>query len=209
MQTLPDLSELEHAQKDALIRVLWAQVQAMQATSLQLQVRVQELEGRLALNSKNSSKPPSTDGMNKPKPKPKSLRTEGQRPTGGQKGHTGSTLKQVAKPDTVVDHLPASSICDACQCPLSVLVLQEKRQVFEIPVVRAQVTEHRVYQSVCTCGKAHAGVFPPQVSAAVQYGPHALATMVYLNQHQMLPLARTAQLMRDTFVASCPAMRAR
>jgi len=197
MQTLPDLSELDHAQKDALIRLLWAQLQGMQATILQLQGRVQELEGRLALNSKNSSKPPCTDGLQKPQPK--SLRSAGQRPTGGQKGHTGRTLCQTATPDTVVDHAPQATVCDACQCPLTSLVVQEKRQVFDIPVVSAQVTEHRVLQSVCTCGKVHTGVFPAEVGASVQYGSNALATMVYLNQHQMLPVARTAQLMRDTY----------
>ena len=87
MTSLPDLSQLNHAQKDALILALWAQVQALTAqltlwTLLDSQIK--ELQARLSLNSQNSSNPPSSDGLNKPAPK--SLRKAGQRPTGGQKG---------------------------------------------------------------------------------------------------------------------------
>jgi len=68
MHTLPDLSELDNAQKDALIRQLWSQLLTVQATILQLHGRTQELEGRLALNCKNSSKPPSMDRIQKLQP---------------------------------------------------------------------------------------------------------------------------------------------
>ena len=77
-----------------------------------LQAKAQELEGRLSLNSKNSSKPPSSDGLNKPKPK--SLRKSQQRSSGGQAGHKGETLRQVDTPDTVVDHAPPAQ-CDMCE----------------------------------------------------------------------------------------------
>ena len=95
--TLPDLDRLSIADKDELIRTLFAQVQFLTGQVVQLSAQVTslsakvvELEGRLALNSRNSSKPPSTDGLNKPKPK--SLRLAGQNPTGGQQGHGGHTL---------------------------------------------------------------------------------------------------------------------
>ncbi|MCW8208561.1 IS66 family transposase, partial [Verminephrobacter aporrectodeae subsp. tuberculatae] len=74
-----------------------------------------ELQARLNLNSRNSSKPPSSDGLNKPQPK--SLRKAGQRPVGGQKGHKGHTLCQVAEPNMVVIHAPPEH-CDVCHGPL-------------------------------------------------------------------------------------------
>lgn len=95
MQSLPDLSALSDTQKDELIVVLWPLGQQVDL-SVQLsgmQQRNEYLEGHLALNSRNSSKPPSTDGLAKPKLAPKSLRQTGQRPSGGQKGHEGNTLR--------------------------------------------------------------------------------------------------------------------
>ena len=191
-----DLSHLSHAQKDELIHALEAQVQALTGQLLTLQKVVEKLQGQLALNSKNSSKPPSSDGLNKPKPK--SLRTAGQRPSGGQKGHQGQTLWQTQKPDFIETHMPAE-FCDLCQCSLTAAEVVETRQVFDIPVVAAQVTEHRLLQARCACGKLHRGEFPEQVSASVQYGPVVKAAMVHLTQHHMLPLQRTAELIGDFF----------
>lgn len=196
---LPDLSRLSESAKDDLIRELWAQVQefeGMKRLISSLQAQVEELQGRLALNSRNSSKPPSSDGMNKPAPK--SLRQGGQRPTGGQKGHPGSTLKKVAQPDKTVRHEPPSQ-CQACGQALSEQSVVETRQVFDLPPLRFEVTEHQVLQAQCTCGKVHRGEFPEGVSAPVQYGPQALAAMVHMSQHHMLPAQRTAALMGDFF----------
>jgi transposase len=189
MEPLPDLTRLSAAEKDALIEALWARVAALAAT-------VEELKGRLAKNSRNSSKPPSSDGLNKPKPK--SLRTRGEKPTGGQKGHTGHTLKRVAQPDRIQTHPPASQ-CDTCDRPLDTAVVVETRQVFDLPPLRCEVTEHQVLEAQCTCGKVHRGTFPAAVSAPVQYGPHSKAAVVQLSHHHMLPLARTGELMGDLF----------
>jgi hypothetical protein len=101
MDKLPDLERLSVADKDELIRALFAQVTALTA-------KVAELEGRLSLNSRNSSKPPSTDGMSKPKPK--SQRQPGQHPTGGQTGHSGHTLKKAAQPDHTETHRPPARL---------------------------------------------------------------------------------------------------
>ncbi len=77
----PPLSQLSHAQKDELILMLIAKVEVLQNELIALQQMVVDLQGRLALNSTNSSKPPSSDGLNEPKSK--SLRKAGQKPSGG------------------------------------------------------------------------------------------------------------------------------
>jgi len=189
MEPLPDLTQLSATEKDALIGELWACVVALTAT-------VAERHGRLAKNSRNSSKPPSSDGLNKPQPK--SLRTCGEKPIGGQRGHTGHTLQRVAQPDRIETHAPASH-CDACQRPLDRAVVVETRQVFDLPPLRCEVTEHRVLEAQCSCGKVHRGTFPAAVSAPVQYGPRSKAAVVQLTHHHMLPLARTGELMGDLF----------
>ena len=189
MQSLPDLSQLSPAQKDELILTLWQMV-------VQLQERVKALEERLALNSQNSSKPPSSDGLRKPAPK--SLRPSGQRPVGGQKGHSGNTLRQSAHIDQVISHQSAA-LCTVCQATLVQHEVVDKRQVFELPVLRAQVTEHRLIRSSCSCGAVHLGVFPQGINAPTQYGPRAKALVVHLNQYHLLPMQRTCEVMQDAF----------
>ena len=195
----PDLTQLNAEQKDELIRSLWPlqqQVRDLLAQLALMQGQIAQLQGRLSLNSTNSSKPPSSDGLNKPQPK--SLRKKGQRPSGGQKGHPGHTLRHAAQPDSVVIHALAS-YCDACQRRLDGASVAETRQVFDLPPLRCEVTEHRVLQAQCSCGKHHRAQFPEYVAASVQYGPAALAAMVHLNQHHMVPLQRTAALMGELF----------
>jgi transposase len=189
MSSLPDLSELSHAQKDELIVRLWAQL-------LKQEERIGQLEARLRLNSRNSSKPPSSDGL--AKPAPKSLRLKGQHPVGGQKGHEGNTLRQSARIDEIIEHQSAPA-CPACQGEWSAHEVIDRRQVFELPVLRAQVTEHRLMRSTCRCGAVHEGLWPEGVNAPAQYGERAKALVVHLNQHQLVPLQRTCELMRDVF----------
>jgi transposase len=195
MEELPDLDRLSHADKDDLIRALFAQVRALTAQVEALTAKVADLEGRLAKNSRNSSKPPSSDGF---RPKPKSQRKAGQKPTGGQKGHAGHTLKKVAEVDHIETHAPPSH-CDACQRPLSGLVIAETRQVFDIPLLHHETTEHQVLEARCTCGKVHRGEFPAEITAPVQYGPRIKAAVVHLTHHHMMPVARTGDLVGDLF----------
>lgn len=196
MNELPDLDRLSHAEKDELIRALFAQVQALTKQLELLTAKVVELEGRLAKNSRNSSRPPSSDGLNRPKPK--SQRKSGQKPNGGQKGHTGHTLKQVAEVDHIEAHAPPAQ-CDACGSPLADAVVVETRQVFDIPPLRHEVTEHQILEAVCACGKTHRGAFPADVSAPVQYGPRLKAAVVQLTHHHMMPVSRTGDLLGDLF----------
>ena len=184
----PDLSAMDHAAKDDLIRFLLAEI-------AELKSRITALEVRLAKDSHNSSKPPSSDGLRKPAPK--SLRQAGQHPKGGQKGHKGSALERVAEPDQVITH-PLPATCDACGSALDEAHIAEARQVFDLPPQQVEVTEHRVLEARCACGKVHRSDFPEGVTATAQYGPRVQAAVVYLTQHHMLPIQRTTRIMRDT-----------
>jgi transposase len=193
MKSLPELDRLSVAEKDALIWAQFAQIQGLIAEVAALTAKVAELEGGLTQNSRNSSKPPSSEGYGKPKPK--SLRTLGKNPPGGQKGHEGHTLKKAESPDHIVLHAPPAT-CE-CGLPLPEATVVEARQVFDLPSTHYEVTEHRVLEARCACGKRHRGEFPEGVNAPVQYGPRLKAAAVHLTQHHMLPAQRTADLMGE------------
>jgi transposase len=112
----------------------------------QLAERLQQVEGQLAKDSHNSSKPPSSDG---PGRKFRSQRQRSEKQTGGQPGHAGHTLMQVASPDEVVRHRPL--VCASCQQPLEGVAgqLKERRQVHDLPEVRLLVREHQVEEVCC------------------------------------------------------------
>ncbi len=169
------------------------------AIVLQLQEQIQELQARLALNSQNSSKPPSSDGYTKPAPK--SLREKSDRKSGGQRGHPGHSLSPVEHPDHIKIH-PLTHC--PCGCGGSLknqsVVRYEKRQVFDLPQMKLEVTEHRAEVKVCPhSGLEVAAAFPAGVSAPVQYGPRWKGWLVYLRVLQLLPLRRIRQLCADLF----------
>src|SRR6266849_62324 len=95
---------------------LRAEITGLRELITGLQTHIAELERRLGLNSSNSGKPPSSDGLKKPA-RVKSLREASGKPSGGQKGHQGETLRQVAEPNKVVDHFPQS--CATCDLALT------------------------------------------------------------------------------------------
>ncbi len=197
MEALPDLSLLSVAEKDALIVDLWLLVRKLTAQVTTLESKVLELEARLAQNSRNSSKPPSSDGLSKPKPK--SLRKAGEHPNGGQTGPPVHALEKVTTPDRTELHRPPSH-CDACGGFLNVPTVVESRQVFDLPKRGFEVTEHQVLAGQCAaCGKICRGEFPEGIRAPVQYGPAALAAVVHRTHHHMMPVQRTAALMGDFF----------
>lgn len=203
MPSLPDLSQLSHAQKDELIMTLFAQVQTLLSNQALLHQRTQGLEARLGLNSTNSSKPPSSDGLRKPAPK--SLRIAGQRPSGGQKGHPGATLRTSERVDAVIEHKSPGAggdVCTHCQNTLLHHEIIEKRQVFDLPPLRLQVLEHHLMRAHCACGAVHQGAWPEGVSSAVQYGAGVKALAVHLSQQHLVPLARVCALMQDAFGVS-------
>jgi len=130
MESLPDLAKLTPVQKNELIHALWELVGALRKELRELKAEVADLRGQLAQNSRNSSKPPSSDGYDKLKPK--SLRTPGQNPPSGQQGHEGHTLKKAESPDHLVLHAPPAT-CDVCGLPLPEATVAETRQVFDLP----------------------------------------------------------------------------
>jgi transposase len=175
-------------------------VQAQAAENAALKARIAELERRLGLNSGNSGKPPSSDGLKKP-PRTRSSREPSGKKPGGQKGHKGETLRQVAEPDNIVDHFPPA--CTACGAAVTLAMSSghSARQVFDLPEPRPLVvTEHRAHDCVCAgCGASTRASFPDGVNAPVQYGPRIAAFVVYLLHYQLLPEDRLAELMADLF----------
>jgi transposase len=192
---------LYHAGPEVVVRVLCqlsTQVELLQKHVAELQKEVQKLKDQLAKNSRNSSKPPSSDGFNKPSPK--SLRPRGTRKPGGQKGHPGSTLTMVDNPDhTIVYRVDQCQRCGrslADQAPVDI----EKRQVFDIPPIHLEVTEHQAEIKPCShCGHLNKAPLPEQLKAPVHYGARLKAIAVYLMHYQLLPYHRTREAMSDLF----------
>jgi transposase len=185
MAERPDLSKLSSEEKDAFIVALLE--------------RIEELERRLGLNSSNSGKPPSSDGFKRPS-RVTNQRQQTGRKSGGQKGHEGTTLRQVAIPDKVIEHFPPS--CTRCGGALSreQATGHQKRQVFDLPQPVVEVTEHRAHSCWCSaCGTETQAAFPAEVKAAAQYGATVEALVVYLQAWQLIPEDRLAELMSDVF----------
>jgi transposase len=157
-------------------------------------LRIEELERRLAKDSHNSSKPPSSDGFKRKGKK----REANSKPKGGQPGHAGHTLAWVETPDQVAIHRP--SHCEACQCELGAVIgqVKERRQVHDLPVLRLAVTEHQVEELICPhCQHRTVGTFSHAVQAPAQYGPRVRALAVYLSQYQLLPMERIGEVFED------------
>jgi len=167
----------------------------LESSSAKQAMKIAELEARLNKNSSNSSKPPSGDGYGK-KP-PKNSREKSGRTTGGQLGHEGKTLDKVQNPNEVVEF----KIQGSCDCGYSLEKIKSTkrtRQVFDIPKPQIWVTEYVTHNKVCPgCGKVHETEFPDGITQPTQYGESIQALTSYLSIHQLLPLGRTAEAIRD------------
>ena len=180
---------------------------ALERENAGLRERIAELERSAALDSTTSGKPPSSDGLKKKKtPKrTRSQRPATGRPSGGQAGHEGTTLKQTDTPDHVVDHDP--SACSDCGEPLSDTDRHGApvcRQLFDIPEPHPlEVTGHRAHRCLCgACATVTMAAFPDGITAPVQYGPRITAWVSYLLHAQFVPEKRLRELMHDLFSVS-------
>jgi transposase len=188
----------------ALVESLYSLIERQQIQIAQQQeqinaltARVKELEDRLAINSRNSSQPPSSDSPGK---LTKSLRRPSGKKPGAQKGHPGKMLKAHPNPDRILHHSPPA--CRDCGQNLEEAVASsestERRQVFDLPPIKLEATEHRTVNKVCpACGTLNCGEFPADVAPGVQYGHHLKALAVYLINYQLLPWQRTCELISD------------
>lgn len=171
-------------------------IKELLATVEHLMLRVKELESQINQNSRNSSRPPSSDMYRKG---PAFPRIKGGK-VGGKKGHDGGTLKMVDKPDHIIEH--KTSICAHCskvhfQEPL---VIRGRRQVFDIPPPRIEVTEHRALNWVCCgCHRENQGKFPVQVSAPAQYGLRLQTMSVLFNNAYCIPRNKVQLIFKDLY----------
>ncbi len=174
-------------------------IEELESQLLKEKLRNLELEKRLAKDSHNSSKPPSSDGYKRQGKR----REKSQKSRGGQVGHPGHRLALVATPDQVLQHRPR--YCQQCEeaLPQTGGIVKECRQIHDVPPLRLQVTEHQVIEQTCPrCGACCQGTFPRGVEAVAQYGPNVQALAVYLSQFQLLPLSRITELFADLKLGS-------
>jgi transposase len=160
---------------------------------------IEELRARLGQNSRNSSKPPSSDGYSKPSSKDRSLRRRSGRKPGGQQGHRGHHLERREDPDVTL--LYVAERCQGCGGDLSgsPIVESQSRQVFDLPEVpRLHCVEHWIQRRRCDgCGHLTSSAFPAEAKAPVCYGPRVRAMGIYLVSYQHLPYVRAAEILSD------------
>ena len=168
------------------------------AENVGLRDRIAGLEAALSRDSQNSSKPPSSDpvGPRQSRAERRSAARAAGRAQGKQPGGPGANLARRIPDDTIV-HTPEG--CGRCGAGLgdAAVVGTVCRQVLELPEIRARVTDHVAERRRCSCGHETVGVFPPEATAPVCWGPRVRALAVYLMDRQHLPLERTAELLGD------------
>lgn len=178
-----------------LINNLYAQIKELTEKNAQLEERIKELMEQKSKDSHNSSKPSSTDGLKK---KTKSLRKKSNRLSGGQKGHTGTTLFMVSNPDKI-----EPIRLEKCKnCNHSLLKTEktfEKRQVIDV-IFKLYVTEYQAECAECEKCKSYSKAeFPNFCKKKIQYGNGFKSLIIYFNKYQLLPLRRTAEICKDLF----------
>ena len=196
MTAIPRLGREQLEQLDR--EILIALVLQLQDQLDGLSQRVKKLEDQIAKDSHNSSKPPSSDGLSKRKTR--SLRRAEGRKAGGQAGHVGHTLEMREHPEHIESHRLGQ--CPHCASDLSGVEAcgQVRRQVYDVPAVQVEVTEHQVEIKYCAkCQQRVQAAFPPEVNQPVQYGPRIKAQASYLNNYHFIPIARTCEVLEDFF----------
>ena len=174
------------------INSLTIEIKALREENMRLLARNIELEAKQNKNSNNSSKPPSTNNNKKPS----NSRKKTGRSSGGQVGHDGKTLFKIDHPDNIIDI--RKKTCN-CGCNLSNIEGKiQTRQVFDLPQISINVTEYKTHEVVCPyCKEVHITEFPTAINQPVQYGDNLQALMVYLSNYQLVPLARTTEIIKN------------
>lgn len=190
MELPDDIKELQQ-----LVKALLSEITSLKLEVAILQAENAELKARLNQNSSNSSKPPSSDYFNR---KPAFSKTSAGK-KGGQSGHKGDTLKQIENPDKIVECRP-----NKCECGHTFnsaeLFVAERRQVFDLPQPKLEVTEYQIFSGTCPiCGKIHKGISPSNVNSPVQYGNGVRAYLTMLNTTYKLPYKKIQLLFKDLF----------
>ena len=178
-----------------MITEMAAQVKLQSEHIKKLTARIEQLEEQVNKNSKNSNKPPASDGLAKA---PAFPRKRGGR-RGGKIGHKGKTLDLVQTPDLCISLLPEKCVCGQ---PLDTAkaLIGERRQVFDLPEPKLEVTEYQ--KLVCRCGRCGlevTGTFPDGVKSRVQYGSGVRSLTTLLNCGFSLPVKKIQQLFIDLF----------
>eukprot|EP01041_Mallomonas_annulata_P021969 gene21969-42162_t len=187
--------------KDAYILQLEEENRSLKQRLAQCEEKLADLMRRLGLNSRNSSKSPASEGLAKPQ-RTQSTRGKGKNPSGGQKGHAGHTLRQASMPDHVQVH--DVSLCSACGLSLEDKDVHRtlKRQVFDIPEPKIEVTEHQATTKICTCGYVNTASFPMEATAPACYGKRIQSVSTYLSNQHFIPEDRLQDLFKDLFSVS-------
>jgi transposase len=185
-------------ERDKIIAELREENEILKSLVAKLTSEIVELKARLNKNSKNSGKPPTSDGYRKPVVK--NNREASGRPSGGQRGHVGHTKPITQAPEKIVELKPQT----VCACGGEIIIETERyrvRQVTDIPPVEVITVEYRAHDGVCAkCGKEHKASFPEGIkNTPSSYGERIEAIVTYLNNYQLLPLKRTAEFMSDLF----------
>ena len=192
----------QNASLSGQVAELTATVDSMNQTITELNQTIKELKEQLNKNSKNSSKPPSSDGLKKPAVnKNKSLRESSGKKQGAQEGHDGVHLSVISDPDHIENHMHA----DCTGCPhrekcLSKACIKETRHEVDA-VVTVDVTAHNAIE-VRECplhGGVKTGSFPENIKAAVQYGKNLQAMVVAFNTIGAVSINRTHEILSSVF----------
>ena len=167
--------------------------------TFQLQAEVRRLRDLAAQNSRNSSRPPSTDGPEQPKPK--SLRPNSGRKSGGQPGHPGRTLAFSQNPKHTEIHLLGKCACGEDLAGVSPAGY-ERRQVFDLPPLELACTEQQAEIKKCPgCRQTRTAPFPAGVTAPVQYGSNFRALLACFYDAQMGAGRRIREMCEELFGA--------
>jgi transposase len=188
---IPQPATLEEAQE--LIKALWLKLLEQSKVIEEQGRRIKELEEKLNTNSRNSSRPPSTDKG------PGKKKSGSGKKAGGQPGHTGKGRALFTEEQ--IDRTQSCYPNRQCECggAVNTTRLGRRHQTIDIPEIKPFITEYRLYAGVCRgCGKQHEAGLPAGVSAKL-VGPRLLALIGTLTGGYRLSKRLVQGLLQDLY----------